>query len=95
MRLEVLDPHHPRFREFMLGLWREIGDGCTGGVDASIKVMTEMGDVDIVHTLEQFGLRDGVCDCRVLDLAFTQAPDDPPRVRTGWVRTDDGGGSEK
>ena len=94
MMLEVLDPHHPRFREFMLGLWREIGDGCTGGVDASIKVMTEMGGIDIVGSLEQFGLHSGVCDCRVLDLAFTRAPDDPPRVHTGWVRTDDDDDSE-
>jgi hypothetical protein len=87
--LEVLDPHHPRFREFMLRLWNQIGDGCTGATDASIRVMTEMGGVDIVNTLRQFGLRNADCDCRILDCAFTRAPDDPSKVRTGFADGDD------
>jgi hypothetical protein len=75
---EILDPNHWRWREFIMRLSHEIGDGCSGCLLESISIMEEFGDIDIVGTLEQFGLHGIDRDCEVLTFA-SNPPDDPPK----------------
>ena len=72
--LEILTPDHPRWSEFIRRLSLKIGDGCSGCLVESIKVMEEMDGIDILHTLEQFGVRGIFRDCEARD-----PPDDPPK----------------
>jgi hypothetical protein len=71
--MEVLTIDHPRFPEFIKLLSHEVGDGCSGCFSESIKIMEQMGSIDVAGTLENFRVCGESCDCQVL--AFVATPE--------------------
>jgi hypothetical protein len=64
--MSVLTLDHPRWREFVHNLVRAICTRCSGSLKGSIKVMEEMGDIDVRRTVLHFQNNGGHCDCEVL-----------------------------